>query len=454
MAERAAPRRFYIETYGCQMNAYDSQVIEGVLEAAGHQAVARPEDSDLIIINTCSVRDQAEQRVLGRISQLDGLRRGRHERLLLGVVGCMAQRLGPALFGGRGAKSRVDFVVGPLQYKQLPRILAQVEATPAPDASNYFTDFDDVVTYQAKPKSAPPGGTHFVAVMHGCDKFCTYCIVPYTRGRERSKDWREIVDEVELLAARGAFEVTLLGQTISSYAFEGVDFAQLLAKVHAVEGIQSIRFLTSYPTDMTPALFAAIGALPKVGTGIHLPFQSGSNPILQAMNRRYRIEEYEAILAAGRREIPDLLYSTDIIVGYPGETEADFQATLAVVERQGFSAAFMFKYSPREGTVAWRRGGEDLPAEVKEERLARLIAAQDRQSQAVLSAQLGRDLEILLDEPSKKDETRLRGRTRNNLRVIVEGRPDHHIGMKIRVRPTAIAGTSLLAETVDAAPGG
>ncbi|MBM4117376.1 tRNA (N6-isopentenyl adenosine(37)-C2)-methylthiotransferase MiaB [bacterium] len=454
MGEARAARRFYIETYGCQMNAYDSQVIEGVLEAAGLEAVARPEDSDLIIINTCSVRDQAEQRVLGRISQLDGLRRGRRERLLLGVVGCMAQRLGPALFGGGRGRSRVDFVVGPLQYKRLPRILAQVEASPRPDAANYFTDFDDLVTYQAKPKSAPPGGTHFVAVMHGCDKFCAYCIVPYTRGRERSKDWREIVEEVELLAARGAFEVTLLGQTISSYAFAGVDFAGLLAKLHAVEGIQSIRFLTSYPTDMTPALFAAISALPKVGTGIHLPFQSGSNAILSAMNRRYRIEEYEAILAEGRREIPDLLYSTDIIVGYPGETEADFQATLDVVERQGFSAAFMFKYSPREGTLASRRGGAELPAAVKEERLARLSAAQDRQTQAVLAAQLGRELEILLDEPSKKDETRLRGRTRNNLRVIVEARPDLRIGMKIRVRPTAIAGTSLLADLADAAPGG
>ncbi len=446
--------RFYIETYGCQMNAYDSQVIEGVLEAAGHAKVERPEDSDLILLNTCSVREQAEQRVLGRIGQLAGLRRGRAERLYLGVVGCMAQRLGPALFGADARRSRVDFVVGPQQYKQLPRILAQVAATAAPSADNYFTDFDQLVTYQAKPKSAPPGGTHFVAVMHGCDKFCSYCIVPFTRGRERSKAWPEIVEEVELLAAQGAFEVTLLGQTISSYSDGGLDFAGLLAKVHAVPGLESIRFLTSYPTDMTPALFARIGELPKVGTGIHLPFQSGSNRLLTAMNRRYRIEEYEAILAAGRRAVPDLLFSTDVIVGYPGETEADFAATLAVVERQRFSAAFMFKYSPREGTLAWRRESEELPAAVKEERLARLMALQDAQTQAVLAEQLGRELEILLDEPSKKDETRLRGRTRNNLRVIVDGHPDLRIGMKLKVRPHAIAGTSLLAVPVDAAPGG
>ncbi|MCB1161838.1 MAG: tRNA (N6-isopentenyl adenosine(37)-C2)-methylthiotransferase MiaB [Candidatus Latescibacteria bacterium] len=445
-------RKFYVETYGCQMNAYDTQVIEGVLEAEGLEKVERPEESDLIIINTCSVRDQAEQRVLGRINQLDGLRRGRDSRLLMGVVGCMAQRLGPTLIGG--TRGRVDFVVGPQQYKRLPAILAKVDAETEAREEHYFTDFDHVVTYQAKPKLAPPGGSHFVAVMHGCDKFCSYCVVPFTRGRERSKDWRHVLEEVEMVAAQGGFEVTLLGQTISSYRFEDVDFAGLLEKVHAVEGIESIRFMTSYPTDMTEALFDRIGSLPKVGTGIHLPFQSGSDAILKAMNRRYSIGEYESILARGRRAIDDLLYSTDIIVGYPGETEADFQATLDVVERQDFISAFMFKYSPREGTLAWRRADEDLPAEVKEERLARLMELQDRKTRELLETRLGRPLEILLDEPSKKDETRLRGRTRNNLRVIVEARPELRLGTRVRVRPRAIAGSSLLADLVDAAPGG
>jgi tRNA-2-methylthio-N6-dimethylallyladenosine synthase len=221
-----------------------------------------------------------------------------------------------------------------------------------------------------------------------------------------------------------------------------------------VEGIESIRFMTSYPTDMSEKLFDRIGSLPKVGTGIHLPFQSGSNPILKAMNRRYSIEEYESILARGRRRVDDLLYSTDIIVGYPGETEADFRATLDVVERQDFISAFMFKYSPREGTLAWRRAGEDLPTEIKEERLARLMQLQERKTKAQLEQRLGQTLEILLDEPSKKDETRLRGRTRNNLRVIVEARPDLRLGTRVKVRPRAIAGSSLLAELVDAAPGG
>ncbi len=445
-------RKYYVETYGCQMNAYDTQVIDGVLEAHGLEKVEKPEQSDLIIINTCSVREQAETRVLGRINQLAGLRHGREDRLLMGVVGCMAQRLGPKLISG--TRKRVDFVVGPQQYKKLPEILEQVNAVEAPDTEHYFTDFDHVVTYQAKPKETPPGGSHFVAVMHGCDKFCSYCIVPFTRGRERSKDWRHIVEEVELLAGQGAFEVTLLGQTISSYDFEGLDFAGLLERIHAVEGIQSIRFMTSYPTDMTPELFARIGALPKVGTGIHLPFQSGSDRILEAMNRRYGIAQYEKILADGHAAIDDLLFSTDIIVGFPGETEEDFQATLDVVERQRFISSYMFKYSPREGTLAHRQTEDDVPTPVKEERLARLIELQERLTRERLEEYLGREMEILLDEPSKKDETQLRGRTRNNLRVIVDRRPELAIGNKVRVRPTAIRGSSLMAEIVDPPPGG
>lgn len=445
-------RKYYVETYGCQMNAYDAQVIDGILEAHGLEKVDRPELSDLIIINTCSVREQAEQRVLGRINQLAGLRHGRKERLLMGVVGCMAQRLGPKLISG--TKQRVDFVVGPQQYKRLPEILEQVAAVPVAKTEHYFTDFDHVVTYQAKPKLAPPGGSHFVAVMHGCDKFCSYCIVPFTRGRERSKDWRDILDEVTLLAERGAFEVTLLGQTISSYSYEDIDFGGLLEKVHAVEGIRSIRFMTSYPTDMDAAFFRRIAGLPKVGTGIHLPCQSGSDGILAAMNRRYTAAQYEAILAQGHAEIENLLFSTDIIVGFPGETDADFQATLDLVERQAFISAYMFKYSPREGTLAWRRHKEEVPVAVKEERLSRLMALQDRKTRMHLEAQLGRELEILLDEPSKKDETKLRGRTRNNIRVIVERAPGLRIGEHASVRPKAIAGSSLLAEVVASPRGG
>ncbi|MCP4548806.1 MAG: tRNA (N6-isopentenyl adenosine(37)-C2)-methylthiotransferase MiaB [bacterium] len=434
--------KFYIETYGCQMNSYDSQAIEGILEGLGMTPVLKPEAADLIIFNTCSVRDAAEQRVIGRINQLDGLRRGRKGRLLMGVAGCMSQRMGEELIAV--TKRRLDFVVGPDQYNNLPEILARIEAE---ERDLCYRDFDQEVAYFAKPKDTPPGGTHFVAVMRGCDKFCTYCIVPFTRGRERSRDRRSIVEEVERLAARGAFEVMLLGQAVSSYCDDDLDFAGLLGEVSAVEGIESVRFMTSYPTDMDIGFFRAVASLPKVGTGIHLPFQSGSDKILKAMNRRYTIGEYERILENGRREVPGLLFSTDIIVGFPGETEEDFQATLAVVERQAFISAYMFKYSPREGTLS-ARWEDDIPTAVKEERLGRLIALQERMSRRQLDRCLGQEMEILLDEPSKKLETQLRGRTRSNVRVIIDKDPDLKIGSKVMVRVTEIKGTSLLAVRV------
>ncbi len=440
-------RKYYVETYGCQMNSYDSQVIEGLLDAEGLTKVEKPEDSDLIIFNTCSVRDNAEQRVLGRINQLHSLRYGREDSLLMGVVGCMAQRLGAEL--EQATRKRIDFAIGPDQYRRLPEIIAAAERN---DSDLYFTDFDQTVTYQARPKQSPPGGTHFVAVMRGCDKYCSYCIVPFTRGRERSKDWRDIVTEIEELAAQGAFEVTLLGQTISSYDFDGVDFAGLLEKVSAVEGIQSIRFMTSYPTDMTPELFRVIGALPKVGSSIHLPVQSGSDSMLKKMNRRYSVAQYEEILAAGRRETPGLLFSTDIIVGFPGETDADFQQTLDLVERQGFIFAFCFKYSPREGTLS-ARIEDDVPTAVKEERLARLLEAQDRQTRRHLESMVGSEQEILLDETSKKQETDLRGRTRQNIRIIVKRSPELQIGTRVGVRVREIAGSSLLGDLLEPSGG-
>jgi tRNA-2-methylthio-N6-dimethylallyladenosine synthase len=440
-------RKYYVETYGCQMNAYDSQVIEGFLDDDGLERVDRPEDSDLIIFNTCSVRDNAEQRVLGRINQLQQLRKGREEPLLMGVVGCMAQRLGEQIEAV--TRKRIDFAVGPDQYRRLPEIIA---AAGAEGRDLYYTDFDQTVTYQARPKQSPPGGTHFVAVMRGCDKYCSYCIVPFTRGRERSKDWREIVAEVEHLASENAFELTLLGQTISSYRHEDVDFAGLLEKVSAVDGIVSIRFMTSYPTDMTPELFRAIAALPKVGRAIHLPVQSGSDRMLKAMNRRYTVAQYEEILAAGRREIPNLLFSTDLIVGYPGETEADFQHTLDLVNRQGFISAFSFKYSPREGTLSARQP-DDVPQAVKEERLARLLALQEAETRKHLESMLGTEQEILLDETSKKQETHLRGRTRQNIRIIVKRRPELKIGTKVGVHVHEIAGSSLRGQLLEPSGG-
>ncbi|MBC8366976.1 tRNA (N6-isopentenyl adenosine(37)-C2)-methylthiotransferase MiaB [bacterium] len=431
-------KKFYVETYGCQMNFYDSQVVDGVLEERGMVKVDRPEDSDVILINTCSVRDKAEQRVRGRVNQLAGLRYDREEGPLIGLLGCMAQRLGGTLLEGK--KSPLDFVVGTDQYMKLPEIIARAHGK---EADLYFTDFDHVVTYEAQPKSMPPGGSHYVAVMHGCDKFCTYCIVPFTRGRERSKPVDVILREVETIADQDGFEVTLLGQTISSYKHEDVDFAGLLEQVSQVRGIESLRFMTSYPTDLTAELFAAMEKLPKVERRIHLPVQSGSDRILKIMNRRYTLAEYEKILDLGRREMPGLIFSTDIIVGFPGETEEDFQATLDLVKRQRFVSAYMFKYSPREGTLS-ARNEDDVPTEVKEERLSRLMEVQSDNTQNYLQERMGSEMEILLDETSKKTKNQLRGRTRDQFRVVVDRSPQMRIGSRIRVRIVEIRGETLM----------
>jgi tRNA-2-methylthio-N6-dimethylallyladenosine synthase len=420
------------------MTAYDSQVMVGGLERAGWEAVPDPEQADLVLVNTCAVREHAERRALGRLSQLAGLRRRRAAPLILGVAGCMAQRLGADLIAATGG--RVDLVVGPDQYDRLPELAAEAAAR---GEALVCTEPDHGAVYRAKPRTAPPGGSHFVAVMRGCDNYCAYCVVPYTRGRERSKPWRQVADEVADLAARGAFEVVLLGQSVSNYHDGDVDLAGLLERLHDIPGLQSLRFLTSYPTDASERLLRTVAALPKVGTELHLPFQAGSDRILAAMNRRYTVAGYEAVLDRARAIVPDALFTTDIIVGFPGETEADFAGTLAVVERQGFASAFTFKYSTRAGTRAARLP-DDVPLAAKEERLARLNALQSRKTRELLESQLGRTLEIVLDEPSKKRETQLRGRSRNNLRVFVDRAPGLSLGARVRARVNAIAGTSLI----------
>jgi tRNA-2-methylthio-N6-dimethylallyladenosine synthase len=431
-------KKYFVETYGCQMNFYDSQVVDGVLEEQGMIRVDRPEDSDIILINTCSVRDKAEQRVRGRINQLSGLRNGREKGPLIGLLGCMAQRLGATLLEEK--RNHLNFVVGTDQYLKLPEIIARAEEQ---EKDLYFTDFDHIVTYEARPKSMPPGGSHYVAVMQGCDKFCSYCIVPFTRGRERSKPVETILREVQLIADQGGFEVTLLGQTISSYQDEDVDFAGLLEKVSKLGGIESLRFMTSYPSDMTADLFASLSKLPKVERRIHLPVQSGSDRMLSAMNRRYTVAEYENILETGRHEMSGLLFSTDIIVGYPGETEEDFQATLDLVKRQRFVSAFMFKYSPRDATLSARQE-DDIPTSVKEERLARLIEVQAANTKSYLLPLVGSEMEILLDETSKKTKNQLRGRSRDQFRVVVDRNKDMRIGTRIRVRIEELRGETLM----------
>src|SRR6266545_4198286 len=337
-------RRVYIETYGCQMNVSDSELMFGVLGGAGYVRTADPAEADVLLVNTCAVRDHAEQRVLGRMGEL---KRYKRPGDVLGVVGCMAQRLGPKLLE---RVPQVDLVIGPDGYRGLPELIERARGgeRAAEVAFKGWEHYEDVPPVRDNPVSA------FVTVQRGCDYRCTFCIVPMTRGPERSRNLSDVVREVQGLAARGTTEVTLLGQTVNSYHDGEHDFADLLRSVGAVPGIRRLRFTSPYPTDFTDRVLAALAGTPAACEHVHLPVQSGSSRVLKRMLRRYDRERYLAVVAALRGAVPGIALSTDIIVGFPGETEDEFQETLSLVEEIAYDDAYTFKYSVRDGTPAVR----------------------------------------------------------------------------------------------------
>src|SRR6266496_1664033 len=404
-------RRIYIETYGCQMNVSDSELMFGVLGRAGYVRTDDPAEADVLLVNTCAVRDHAEQRVLGRMGELK-----RHKRAgdVLGVVGCMAQRLGP-------------------------RLLERVAAVEFKGWEHY----EDVPPVRADRASA------FVTVQRGCDYRCTFCIVPMTRGPERSRNLTDVVREVEGLAARGTTEVTLLGQTVNSYHDGAHDFADLLRAVGAVPELRRLRFTSPYPTDFTDPVLAAMADTAAVCEHVHLPVQSGSSSVLKRMLRRYTRERYLEVVAALRFAVPGLALTTDIIVGFPGETEADFAETLSLVEDVDFDDAFTFKYSVREGTPAVRIK-DHVAAELKAERLERLIAVVRRVARAKSMALVGSEQEVLVEGPARRGDL-LQGRTRTNKVALLEG-PAAWIGTYRRVRLTGTSGTTFTAWPLEREP--
>src|SRR5258708_2378324 len=354
--------RIYSETYGCQMNVADSELMFGVLGREGYVRTDDPAVADVMLVNTCAVRDHAEQRVLGRVGEVK-----RHKRTgdVLGVVGCMAQRLGPQLLE---RVPQVDLVIGPDGYRGLPELIAHARAgeRAADVAFKGWEHYEDVPPVRGNPISA------FVTVQRGCDYRCTFCIVPMTRGPERSRKLTDVVGEVRRLADQGTTEVTLLGQTVNSYHDGEHDFADLLRAVGALDGIRRVRFTSPYPTDFTPPVLAAMAETPAVCEHVHLPVQSGSSRTLKRMLRRYDRERYLEVVAALRDAVPGIALSTDIIVGFPGETEEEFQETLSLVELAGFDDAYTFKYSVRDGTPAVRIK-DHVSEELKTERIGRLI---------------------------------------------------------------------------------
>jgi tRNA-2-methylthio-N6-dimethylallyladenosine synthase len=427
--------RLYIETYGCQMNVADSELMLGALGRDGYVQVESPEGADVLLVNTCAVRDNAEQRVIGRLGELQQYKRPGG---VLGVVGCMAQRLGPKLLE---RVPRVDLVAGPDAYRNLATLVAQARG----GDRLADTEFRGWEHYEDVPPARDRAATAFVTVQRGCDYKCTFCIVPYTRGPERSRRLEDVVREVAGLTRVGTTEVTLLGQTVNSYRDRGRDFADLLRAVGAVGGLRRLRFTSPYPTDFSDRVIEAMAQVPAVCEHVHLPVQSGSTAVLKRMLRRYSREEYLDVVGRLRAAVPGITFSTDIIVGFPGETEEQFQETLSLVEAAGFDDAYTFRYSAREGTPAVRLR-DHVSEAVAAERLERLIDRVRSQARRRNVARVGATEEVLIERPARRGDLVL-GRTRSNLMVLVD-LPPSAVGEYHQVQLTGTTGSTFTGTVV------
>ena len=433
-------KKLYIETYGCQMNVADSEVVASVMQMAGYETIETIDEADAVFLNTCSVRDNAEQKIFHRLDALDAMRRKRS--MIIGVLGCMAERVKDDLLENH----HCDLVAGPDAYLSLPDLIAQAETGHKAINIELSTSetYKDVVPQRLH--GAKIGG--FVSIMRGCNNFCHYCIVPYTRGRERSRDVESILREVRDLRDRGFKEVTLLGQNVNSYHFEEKGFPELLRRVAEEVPTMRVRFTTSHPKDMSDETLQVIADVPNVCKHIHLPVQSGSDRILKLMNRKYTREWYLDRVAAIRRIIPDCGLSTDIFVGYHSETEEDHQLSLSLMREVGYDSAFMFKYSERPGTYASKHLPDDVPEEEKIRRLNELIALQTEQSAIANKRDEGKEFDVLLESFSKRSREQLMGRTEQNKAVVVN-KGSHHIGETVRVRITGSTSATLLGEILE-----
>lgn len=431
--------KIYIETYGCQMNVADSELMLGQLHAAGYERVDQPGDADVILVNTCAIREHAERRVYGRIADLS-----RHKLhrpgVVLGVAGCMAQHLKDQLLE---RAPFIDLVVGPDGYRELPALIDQAREEPV-----LATRLSRVETYGDLLPARADGVRAWISIMRGCDKFCTFCIVPYVRGRERSLPADEVIRQVEYAAAEGFKEVVFLGQTVNAYRDGDVDFAELLRRADRVEGIERIRFTSPHPADMTDRAVEAIAACGKVCPHIHLPLQSGSDAVLERMRRTYTISEYESLVEKFRGSVPDISFTTDIIVGFPHESEDDFEATRAAMRRIGYDGAFVFKYSPRPGarSAEWP---ETVSEEEKARRIALLIEEQKQTSLARNAAAVGTDVEVLIEGPAKRNPEQWFGKSLH-FKTAVFAHRGERVGDTIQLRVAAASPYTLFGEGVSA----
>ncbi len=437
-------RKLHIETYGCQMNVADSEVVAAVMDTAGYSISDEIEQADAILLNTCSIRDNAEQKIISRLEYLASLRRRRHGKLIIGVIGCMAERVKNDLIEKHG----VDLVAGPDSYLDLPALFAAAET--GHKAIN--VELSTTETYRdIIPKKITGNRTSgFISIMRGCNNFCSYCIVPYTRGRERSRQPESILAELADLHERGFVEATLLGQNVNSYCHKNadgseIDFAALLELVAEAQPDMRIRFTTSHPKDMSDRIINAMAAHKNICRHVHLPVQSGSDRVLKSMNRKYTSAWYMDRVNAIRTAMPDCAITTDLFTGFHNETEDDFQQTLQLMRDARFDSAFMFKYSERPGTLAARTMPDNVPEEVKIDRLNRMIELQNQLSAESNRNDIGKTFEVLVEGVSKRSTEQMVGRTQQN-KTCVFPRGNCRIGDKVNVKVVSSSSATLICE--------
>lgn len=431
-------RKVYIENYGCQMNVSDAEIIRSILARDGYGFTTGVDGADVILLNTCSVREHAEERVYGRLAELSS-RKALQPELMLGVCGCMAQRVADGLLD---RAPYVDFVMGPDTYRNLPDALQRVGDEPFLDVRlDRAEDYADILPTRAEGVKA------WLTIQRGCDKFCSFCIVPFVRGREKSISLASLVREARGLAERGVREITLLGQTVNSYDDGDHDFADLLTAVSEVDGIERVRFTSPHPSDATDAMIRVMGENPTVCSHMHLPLQSGSDAVLRRMRRTYTIDEYLRVVADLRRHVPGVAITTDIIAGFCGETDEDHAATCDIMRQVRFDSAFMFKYSPREGTTAYKKHEDDVPGDEKIARLREIIDLQEGVSRELYGSRVGDVVAALVEGPSKRDPSDFYGKT-DDFKTCVFPAADARIGDIVRVRVASATAHTLIGHTV------
>ena len=430
-------KKVYIETYGCQMNEYDSEIVKTILKKNDYEFVNDPEKAQVLFLNTCSVRENAHQKVRQRINVLKKLKKSNRD-IIIGILGCMAQNLRDELLVD---KVGVDIIAGPDSYKKLPALLAHVVQS---GEKEYELSLSEYETYSDIFPTREGGVNAWIAVMRGCDNFCTFCVVPYTRGRERSREPENVVEEVRHLVKDGFKQVTLLGQNVNSYKSGKSDFADLMDIVSKVDGLKRIRFTSPHPKDFPEKLLQAVAVNPKVCKHIHLPLQAGNDRVLDIMNRTYTKTEYLNLVGRMRELIPDLVLTTDIIVGFPTETESEFLDTLDIMKQVEFDAAFMFKYSERKQTIATRKYPDDVSEEDKTSRITRLVELQRKHSLKRNKAHIGQEFEVMIEGTGKKPG-QLLGRNDGNKIVVFPGN-GNAIGDLVNARITEATTNTLIGE--------